>query len=256
MPAGTRRVLAALAASTALALSGALTAAPVYAAPTADDIRIDSFVVNGGKPVVVGTKGVVKFPLSLTATHASGVYQAFAYLFGSYAFLDEDQHQLDCAGTKPTTTCTGTYTLDPVKEFYQDNSPAGVWEVRVHVDAWETSYDNRGDYTFKVLRASKLTANATPEPVKKGRTITVKGTLTHADWSVDKYVGVKNRSVKLQFRKKGGTGYTTVKTVRTGKGGAVTATTTAGSDGYYRFVYGGTGTTAAVTSSGDFIDVQ
>ncbi|MER7569680.1 calcium-binding protein [Streptomyces sp. NPDC097941] len=233
-------------------------AIPPARAAAADEITVDKVVVNGGKPVVVGTHAVATFPIAVTATHASGVYQANATLFSpSYAVVYTDGGQLlDCAETKPTTTCTGSYTVDPIKVFTQDSSPAGTWKVHLHVDAWEATYENQDKYTFKLLRAAKLTANATPEPVKKGKTITVKGTLTGADWSSDKYVGFKGQPVKLQFRKKGSSTYTTVKTVTSGSGGTVTATATAGSGGYYRFAFAGTGTTAAVNASGDFVDVQ
>ncbi|GHE69325.1 calcium-binding protein [Streptomyces capitiformicae] len=256
MTSHTRRVVT-VALSCTLA-GAALTAAPAaHAAPDADDITINSVVVNGGKPVVVGTKAPVKFPIAVTATHASGVYRAAAYLYGSYAYLDSDHYQLDCSPrTKPTTTCSDTYTLDPVTLFYQGNSPAGTWTIQLHVDAWDATYSTSGKYTFKVLRAARLTADAAPEPVKKGKTVTVKGALTRADWKTHKYAGFKGQSVKLQFRKKGSSTFTTLKTVKTGTGGAVKATTTATSDGYYRFVFGGTGTTATVTSGSDFIDVR
>ncbi|WP_406835309.1 calcium-binding protein [Streptomyces sp. AHU1] len=221
-------------------------------------IRVDSVVVNGGKLVVVGTHAVVKFPVAVTATHASGVYQISAPLFSpSYAVVYTDLGQmLDCADTKPTATCTGAYTVDPIKVFTQSSAPAGTWKVHLHVDAWDATYENQDKYTFKLLRAARLTVDAAPEPVKKGRTITVKGALTRADWATDKYVGFSGQKVSLQFRKSGSSTYTTVRTVTSGSGGAVTGTTTAGSDGYYRFAFAGTGTTAAVSASGDFVDVR
>jgi hypothetical protein len=240
------------------ALAGAAFTIPSGQAAAADEITVDKVVVNGGKPVVVGTHAVVKFPIAVTASHASGVYQANATLFSpSYAVVYTDGGQLlDCAETKPTTTCTGSYTVDPIKVFTQDSSPAGTWKVHLHVDAWEDTYENQDKYTFKLLRAARLTANATPEPVKKDKTITVKGTLTRADWGTDTYVGFKGQPVKLQFRKRGASTYTTIKTVTSGSGGAVTATATASSDGYYRFAFAGTGTTSAVKASGDFVDVR
>jgi hypothetical protein len=243
----------------ACALAGAAFTTPPAQAADDEPIRIDAVVINGGKPVVVGTHAVVRFPIAVKATHASGVYQADATLFSpSYAVVHTDGGQkLDCAETKPTTTCTASYTIDPIKVFYQDNAPAGTWRVFLHVDAWEgTPYKSNDVYRVKVLRAARLTANATPEPVRKGRTITVKGILTRADWSTDKYVGFRGQSVKLQFRKKGTSTYTTVKTVTSGSGGSVSATAKAGSDGSYRFTFPGTGTTAAITASGDFVDVR
>ncbi|MEV0173241.1 calcium-binding protein [Streptomyces sp. NPDC050803] len=256
MRTGIRRVVTS---GLACALAGAAFAMPPAQAADDEPIRIDSVVINGGKPVVVGTQAIVKFPIAVTATHASGVYQADATLFSpSYAVVYTDGYQkLDCAETRPTTTCTSSYTVDPIKVFTQGNSPAGTWRVFLHVDAWEGApYESNDEYHVELLRAARLTANATPEPVSKGKTITVKGTLTRADWSTDKYVGFKGQPVKLQFRKKGTSTYTTLKTVTSGSGGAVTATATAGADGYYRFAFAGTGTTAAVRASGDFVDVR
>ena len=59
----------------------------------------------------------------------------------------------------------------------------------------------------------------------------------------------------LQFRQRGGTTYTTLKTVRTSRTGTLSTTTRAGSDGFYRFVFAGTTTTGSVTAAPDYIDV-
>jgi hypothetical protein len=62
--------------------------------------------------------------------------------------------------------------------------------------------------------------------------------------------------VKLQFRKKSSSTYTTLKTIKSSTTGALKTTTTASVDGYYRFVFAGTGTTGAVSAAGDLVDVQ
>ncbi|MFD8734645.1 hypothetical protein ACFV06_06955, partial [Streptomyces sp. NPDC059618] len=59
-----------------------------------------------------------------------------------------------------------------------------------------------------------------------------------------------------QFKKKGSTTYTTVKTVRTSSTGALKTTVTASADGYYRYSFAGTTTTPAVSAAGDFVDVK
>jgi hypothetical protein len=100
------------------------------------------------------------------------------------------------------------------------------------------------------------TANATPEPVKKGKTVTVSGKLTLADWEAGMYAGSKENPVRLQFRKKGNSAYTTVKTVRTGAAGALRTTVKASVDGYYRFSCAGTTSASALNSAADFIDVR
>lgn len=62
--------------------------------------------------------------------------------------------------------------------------------------------------------------------------------------------------MKLQFRKKGSTAYTTVKTVTTSSTGALRTTVKATADGYFRYTFAGTPTTPAVSAAGDFIDVR
>jgi len=107
-----------------------------------------------------------------------------------------------------------------------------------------------------VQRASKLTVNAAPEPVKKGKPLTVTGKLSRANWEDNMYHGYAGQSVKLQFRKKGSSTYTTVKTIKTDSTGNLKTTVTAAGDGYFRYSFAGTSTTPAVSAAGDFVDVQ
>jgi hypothetical protein len=62
--------------------------------------------------------------------------------------------------------------------------------------------------------------------------------------------------VKLQFRKKGSSTYTTLKTIKTTSTGTLKTTTTATADGYYRYSFAGTTTTPGVSAAGDYVDVQ
>ena len=79
--------------------------------------------------------------------------------------------------------------------------------------------DQSGLGSTLLQRYSKLTVNASPEPVKKGKTITVTGKLSRANWDDNKYHGYTDQPVKLQFRKKSTTTYTTVKTIKTNSTG-------------------------------------
>jgi len=123
-------------------------------------------------------------------------------------------------------------------------------------DAGNAVYENDYHATHKVQRYSKLTVNASPEPVKKGKTITVTGKLSRANWETGKYAGYTGQSVKLQFRKKSSSTYTTLKTIKTNSTGNLSTTVTAGVDGYYRYAFAGTSTTPAINAAGDFVDVQ
>ena len=131
------------------------------------------------------------------------------------------------------------------------NTDAGASYVDVEVN--DTNYNTTTErFSFTLKRATYVSGfNVTPEPVKKGKYVTVKGTLKRADWDQDKYVsyGAKSQKVKIQFRAKGTSTYKTIKTVTLGKRSDVASKIkVAGSlakDGYYRLSYAGNGTTGA-----------
>jgi hypothetical protein len=146
--------------------------------------------------------------------------------------------------------------VDAARDF-DHNGLAGGWKVLAGAqdtrDEW-TEIDVAGTANFK--RYAQVTVNASPEPVKKGRTITVTGKLTRANWDSGTYTGYQSRPVQLQFRKKGSSVYTTLKTVTSGAGGTLKTTAKARTDGYFRFVFTGTPTTGPSTATGDFVDVR
>ena len=91
--------------------------------------------------------------------------------------------------------------------------------------------------------------------MRKGRTITVTGDLTRANWNTRKWAGYSGQKVQLQYRPKNSSTYTTVKTVTTNSSGKLSTTVNATADGYYRYVFAGTSTTPAATAAGDYVDV-
>ncbi|MFD4023936.1 calcium-binding protein [Streptomyces sp. NPDC058576] len=216
------------------------------------DIAITKVTVNGGENVIVGTSAVEKFSVTVKAADDSGIEAADINLRGpAFGYLSTSDTQ--CSGS----TCTAKFVVDPKVDLLYSNDTAGTW----YVDAWVDAYD--GDFvwtekakSFKLQRASKITANASPEPVKKGKTITVTGKLTRANWDTFKYHGYSNQSVKLQFKKKGAKSYTTVKTVKTSSTGALKTTVKASADGHWRYSFAGTSTTPAVSAGGDYLDVK
>nr|WP_037888140.1 single-stranded DNA-binding protein [Streptomyces viridochromogenes] len=227
------------------------------------NITIDKVVVNGGKPVVVGTTNVVSAKVSVTASDDSGIART-TYISAdgpnpNFAQIWYDDGEITCVEVSATTsTCTGTLTFDPqASTGFVDNKAAATWNLATLVSAHDFDYIHRdAATTFKVQRYSKLTVNATPEPVKKGKTITVTGKLSRANWEDNKYHGYINQPVKLQFRKKGSSTYTTVKTIKSNSTGGLRTTVTASVDGYFRYSFAGTSTTPAVNATGDFVDVQ
>ncbi|CAL9311029.1 MULTISPECIES: hypothetical protein [Streptomyces] len=227
------------------------------------DITIDKVVVNGGKPVVVGTTKAVTAKVTVTASDDSGIKET-TYISASgpkpnYAQIWYDDGEITCVEVSATTsTCTGTLTFDPqAATGFVDNNAAATWNLRTLVSAHDYDYIHRdAATTFKVQRHSKLTVDASPEPVKKGKTITVTGKLSRANWEDNLYHGYTNQPVKLQFRKKGSDTYTTVKTIKSNSTGNLKTTVTASTDGYFRYSFAGTATTPAVNATGDFVDVR
>ncbi|WP_436738270.1 calcium-binding protein [Streptomyces sp. BBFR102] len=225
--------------------------------------KISKVKVNGGKDIVLGTTKLKTVSVSVTASHASGIADAYVYLWhGSTpekadGVMWQSEGYASCEASSATTsTCKMSVLADPQWDLI--NSLAGSWNVLVGVDA-----ANDTDFTWnpkaaktRVQRASRLETNATPEPVKKGKTLTVKGTLSRANWDTWKYAGYTQQSVKLQFKKKGAASYSTVKTVKSGSKGALKTTVKAASDGYWRWSFAGTSTTPAIKSKADYVDVK
>ena len=83
----------------------------------------------------------------------------------------------------------------------------------------------------------------------KGRTITVRGKLTRANWDTLHYGGYGKQTVELQWRSPNGS-YHLVKRVTGAVDGTVRATVKAGQDGCFRFVFKGNGSTAPVIGQG------
>jgi hypothetical protein len=133
------------------------------------------------------------------------------------------------------------------------NSDAGTWHTSIYA-TYGSANTNDDGATFKLVRAAALSTNATPEPVRKGRTITVKGTLSRANWDTARYDGYSGRTVRLQFRTAAGS-YKTIKTVVSATGGQLKTTVRVTRDGCFRYVYGGNSVTSSVRSKADCVHV-
>jgi hypothetical protein len=243
----------------ALVLSAsALTAAPVANAAETG-VVIQKVTVNGGKPIVFGTSRTGTFTISVTASDDSGISTKNAFLQIDREVGDDywSYHGVPTCTANSATTSTCKITLTHWSDIdLPRNTLAGPWNVYVQLQAKDGDYYG-GDYTtHPVQRRSTLSVNASPEPVAKGKPITVTGKLARANWDKYIYAGYTNQRVKLQFRKAGTSTYTTVKTVNTNSTGNLSTTVTASADGYWRWPFAGTSTTPAVTATGDYVDVR
>jgi hypothetical protein len=126
--------------------------------------------------------------------------------------------------------------------------------------------DRHGDGPTKNIRFSLLrratfgsTFDATPEPVKKGKKITLKATLTRVNWKsadIQNYIAFPKAKMAVQFRAEGASSYSTVRTVTSGAGGKVSTAVKATKTGRWRLVSTATSTTASATSASDVVKVR
>ncbi|WP_037624222.1 hypothetical protein [Streptomyces aureus] len=245
------------------------------------DLTFSDVKVNNGKPIVVGISKKVVAPITYSIRHAASVdinADDFIMEIGLYrggglgepteAIFDEKR---TCTETSSTTaTCKSVIGFTPGGNLSLNVKATTWWASGIAValngvdsdsDSSDWSkvgrvYQDMPTTTAKIQRASRLTVNASPEPVRKGRTVTVTGKLSRANWEDNAYHGYTGQSVQLQFRKKNSDTYTTLKTVTTDSTGNLKTTTTATVDGYFRYSFAGTSTTPAVKAAGDYVDVQ
>ncbi|MEV6790959.1 hypothetical protein AB0M87_02950 [Streptomyces sp. NPDC051320] len=238
--------------------------APAAHAEGKGDIRVTKTVVNKGGNVIVGVHDVKTFSVVFTVRDNSGVKGiSHADVFNTannYGVADLTGKS--CRKSSSTTSvCTATFKADPAwfksSVDIDPNALAGTWQVNATVQARDGDYwihDRLALFDFK--RASTLTTNATPEPVRKGGKLTVRGKLARANWNDLKYHGYSKQNVKLQFKKSGASSYTTVKTVKTNATGNLSTTVTATASGSWRWSFSGTHTTMAITAPGDAVKLR
>ncbi|WP_235453211.1 calcium-binding protein [Streptomyces olivochromogenes] len=222
------------------------------------DPVVSGATINSGHDVIVGITHNVQFPVTVSGSDDSGLSFADVDLKGPHGgFYTTD------AFCETATACTTVFTVnahpapgsdDPVDLA---NANAGTWSVDALVDANDgTSVFAPGVGSFSLKRAAQVTVNASPEPVAKGARITVTGKLVRANWDTYRYAGYAGQAVKLQFRPKGSSTYTTVATVNTSGTGTLRTTVKAVKDGYWRWSFTGTNTTGPAKATGDYVDVR
>ncbi|MFC8227015.1 hypothetical protein [Streptomyces sp. NPDC057287] len=257
---------------------GAL-ALSVFTAPSAQaadtGITVSRIVVNGGRSIIVGTSDEKAPPVTFRITLPVGYSTADPFAYDAEPFLyhgttpakGADSGGLLMSGYTCYETsariadCEGELSVDPRYDL-DSNSDATTWKIGVAAKLWKTNGQLKtAEYTtasggVKVKRWAKATVDASPEPVTKGKTITVTGSLKRADWVKHAYTGYAGKSVSLQFRKAGSSVYSTVKTATSSSTGALKTTVKASADGYFRWTFGGSSTSGTATAAGDYVDVR
>lgn len=243
-----RRPLRSLLALALVAGPTALVTTPAQAA----ECTAPAIVEAGVEPtrVVIGSTKTKEFEYYLALRTNGCAIDTVRATATSAAGVGEDW-TMKALGTEEGVTFYGTVIAVSPKNLL--NSDAGTWRTSVQV-LWDGPTVDAAQ-SLKVLRAARLSVNATPEPVRKGKTITVRGDLTRANWEKGRYAGYPNRPVTLQFKTPGGT-YRDVATIKSNGSGALKKTVKATKDGCFRFSYAASSTTAGATSGGDCVDVK
>lgn len=244
-----RSALTALAALSVLAAPLAAATPAVAATCTAPEL-VNATVTP--RTIVLGTATPKTLDIEVQVRkHGCAVTSVDTDLFTATDYVDT--LGLEATGTRDGVTTYATAARVNPGGFANDE--AGRFRTEVYVSYGDDQNVHDEGPGFSLVRAARLTTNAAPEPVAKGRTITVSGTLTRANWETLKYAGYTGRDVQLQFKPSGGS-YATVATVTSGSGGRLSTTVKAGRDGCFRYVFRGSSTTAKVTSGGDCVDVR
>ncbi|CAM5350097.1 Calcium-binding protein OS=Streptomyces glaucescens OX=1907 GN=SGLAU_32875 PE=4 SV=1 [Streptomyces glaucescens] len=228
-----RRLPAARRVVTVLTTAGAALASTLFTAPGAhaadSDITFSNVVINKGKPIVLGTGAQIEVPLTYTVKTKAKLDDWWVSVYrgtldGSETVLASGWIQWNCrqsaAGGYTYYDCDESLQVDPDQLTGSKklvNSDATIWKTSGTAIKIGGSYDtDLLSYTTRLKRASVIaSADASPEPVTKGKPITVKGTLKRANWNTHRYDLYGAQKVTLQFKAAGTTTYTNVKTIST-----------------------------------------
>lgn len=161
------------------------------------------------------------------------------------------------SGSEPATGYT--VTVSPGGATYEVGANARSQRVTGLASGrtYTFSVTARNDHGASNPRSRKLIGtkiySSAPSYITYGRSAKVSGKLAR----VDNGAGLYNHSVKLQGRKKGSTGWGTIKYARTGSGGAYSFTSAPSSNYEYRVVYSsGNGSYLGSTSATRVVNVR
>ncbi|MGW7645492.1 hypothetical protein [Streptomyces bobili] len=155
-----------------------------------------------------------------------------------------------------TTVKTVTSGTDGTVKATSTANFSGTWRWSFAQNTTSSASTSAED-VVALLKVAKLRVNAGPEPVVKGRKLTVTGRLTRATTdAATTFTGYAGQSVRLQFKKSGSSSYTTVKTATTNASGYLTTTVTATAAGTWRWSYTGSITVASANATGDGVNLR
>lgn len=191
------------------------------------------------EPAALG--GDMTIRAHVTRTAVTGKEENAAGAFGDLQFSTDGKRwkgtEQDQADSRGDLHFTDTAKAD------------GYWRV-ILVDPDYLPATSSADYVDVRYRTSISSFNASPEPVRKGKTITVQGTLKRDGKAYGK------QGVKVYFEAKGSKKWTYAGRATTDKKGHFKHGFKAVKDGTWRVVFGGNSGSLGVTGPGDFVDVR
>jgi hypothetical protein len=133
----------------------------------------------------------------------------------------------------------------------------GKWRVRVIAyDRSGKALGSREDYWYEKYDTVIQNYNAAPEPVRKGRPITVSGRLKRLADSSLGYTVYPGKTIRVYFRPKGSATWAYMGATKTAGDGRFRKAFTAKLDGYWRAYFPGTSNCDRQKSLDDFVDVR
>ncbi|MGW7718486.1 hypothetical protein ACWGKK_29840 [Streptomyces chartreusis] len=247
----------------------AVLAVAALAVPAAGADQVDSGTkfwnidVNHDRDYTVGVEAARKrvFSVSATVSDPSGVRSVSYELWHGADRATADGVLVGSSHCVPlnetTSFCEALVTADPNTNL-RSNALAGVWTITpVATDGAGNVTRGDGAYLARIKRPTYMTQTvATPQPVKKGKDLTVKARMSVASWQTHQNAPLIGHQVLLQYRKGTSGPFVTLKKIRTDRNGWASTTVQATADGAYRYDFAGTGLTVATTGSADFVDVK
>ncbi|WP_067485605.1 hypothetical protein [Actinomadura hibisca] len=133
-------------------------------------------------------------------------------------------------------------------------SASGYWRTVYDGDAYHLASQSVSDHVVARYRTGFTGFNASPEPVRKGRALTVSGKLVRqvGNW---KPAG-KGTAVNVYFKAAGSTKWTLLAVVKTDAKGAFRKAFKAAKDGTWLATYKGSATYLGSSAPGDYVDVR
>ena len=136
-------------------------------------------------------------------------------------------------------------------------SELGKWRVRVVAyNRSGKALGSRENYWYEKFNTVISGFNAAPEPIRKGRTLTVSGRLTRVNNLGTGYTSYSGKAMRIYFRAKGTKTWTYMGSTKTGRDGRFRKAVKPKRDGIWRAYFAGTSNFDVQKSRDDYIDVR